>query len=84
MDFLKIIDMYGNEKLPKTPSKSIHEYSKSNDKENIVLLLKDADNKEKYLQSKDEYGATALHYGMLLLILLLHHYYITTTLPLLP
>ena len=53
MDFLKIIDMYGNEKLPKgskTPSKSIHEYSKSNDKENIVLLLKDVDNKEKYLQ----------------------------------
>lgn len=77
MDFLKIIDMYGNEKLAKgskTPSKSIHEYSKSNDKENIVLLLKDVDNKEKYLQSKDEYGATALHYGILLLILLIHYY----------
>ena len=70
MDFLKIIDMYGNDKSSgsKTPSKSIHEYSKSNDKENIVLLLKDVDNKEKYLQSKDEYGATALHYGILILL----------------
>jgi len=65
--------MYGNEKSAgsKTPSKSIHEYSKSNDKENIELLLKNVDNKEKYLQSKDEYGATALHYGIPLISLLL-------------
>ena len=62
--------MYGQEKkggTPKTPSKTIHEYSKSNDVDNIKELLLDLNNKDKILHSKDEYGATALHYGIFII-----------------